>query len=245
MDTREYKNIYEHEATHFYYVGYHNILLSLLEKYLPKKGDLKILDAGCGTGLFTKKLGKFGDVIGVDASAEALKFARKRGIKVKKALITKLPFKDNTFDLIVSNDVICHKSIKSDQKAINELSRVLAPGGLLLLKLPAFNWLKGAHDARVFTKKRYGKNDVQKMLWAAGHLPVKSSFAGSFLVPVVILKNAVDRTTGKHSDSSVASVWQPLNKFLISLFNIERVIISFLNIPVGITIITVSRKQEK
>ncbi len=244
MNISEYKNIYENEAKHFYYVGYHQILLSLLKIYLPKKKGLRILDAGCGTGLFAKKLKQFGDVYGIDMSRDAVEFAKKRGLKVKKASITELPFKDNSFDLIVSNDVICHKSIKNDKQAICELTRVLKPGGILLLKLPAFGWLMGAHDTQVHTKRRYTKEEVYTLLGKCGHKVIKSTYIGSFLVLPVMIKNVLDKLSNNSSYSSVQNTWPPLNNLLIYLFTMERVFVSFLSIPLGITIITVSIKNN-
>lgn len=76
MDISEYRNIFENEKSHFFYVGNHKIILSLVEKY-AKGLNLKILDGGCGTGLLAKKLEKYGDVEAVDINTEALKFAKK------------------------------------------------------------------------------------------------------------------------------------------------------------------------
>jgi len=55
MEKAEYKNIFENEEIHFYYVSTHKLILSLIKKYLLQKRHLKILDAGCGTGLLAKK----------------------------------------------------------------------------------------------------------------------------------------------------------------------------------------------
>jgi SAM-dependent methyltransferase len=244
MNISEYKNIYDNEEKHFYYVGYHKILLSLIDKHLGKKKKLKILDAGCGTGLFAKKLKRFGNVYGIDASLDAVTFARKRGLNIKKASISRLPFKSNYFDLVVSNDVICHKSIKNDQEVVKELTRVLKPGGVLLLKLPAFSWLMGAHDKQVHTKKRYTNHDVETFLKRSNNKLIKSTYLGSFLVLPVLIKNKLDNIINKPSYSSVQTVWQPVNNFLIFLFTLENFFVSFLNIPIGITIMTISIKTN-
>lgn len=79
MNISEYRNIFENEETHFFYRANHEIFISLLDQYLPKHKKLKILDAGCGTGLFAKKLEKYGVVTGADISSEAIKFSKKRG----------------------------------------------------------------------------------------------------------------------------------------------------------------------
>mgnify|MGYP001566594883 CR=1 FL=1 len=138
MEIAEYRNIFEHEETHFYYVGTHNAVIELLKKYLFKKTGNIILDAGCGTGSLMKKLKSFGKIYGVDVSHEALKFAKSNGLKqVRKGSVTNIPFKENQFNAVVSIDVLYHKAVKSDLKALKEFIRVLKPGGVLIIKNPA------------------------------------------------------------------------------------------------------------
>src|SRR3989344_4102638 len=105
MEKTEYKNIFDNERTHFYYVGTHNAVITLLNSYLKSKKNNLILDAGCGTGLLMKKINSFGKIYGIDSSNEALKLAKKNNItKTKKASVEKIPFKGNYFDAIVSID---------------------------------------------------------------------------------------------------------------------------------------------
>ena len=155
MDISEYKNIFENEESHFFYVGNHNMVLSLVKRYLKPGKEIRILDAGCGTGLLAKKLEKFGVVTGIDISPEAILYAKKRGIRAIKASVTKLPFKDETFDLVVSIDVLYHQNVENDLNALGEFKRVLKPNGILIVKVPAYNWLRGSHDIVVHTKHRY------------------------------------------------------------------------------------------
>ena len=103
---------------------------TFLKQYLPKQKKIRILDAGCGPGAALIYLAKFGDVIGVDVSEDALKFARKRG-KVRKGDIANLPFKSETFDVVVCLDVLYHKWVDT-KRAFYELKRVLKKGGIFL-----------------------------------------------------------------------------------------------------------------
>ena len=126
MLKRQYVNIYHHQDTHWWYKGMRSINESLFRKYLPKNKPLKILDAGCGPGAALSYLSQFGDVIGVDISDEALKFAKKRG-KVVKGDISDLPFKEETFDAVVAMDLLEH--VPNPKNVIQEASRVLKNGG--------------------------------------------------------------------------------------------------------------------
>ena len=137
MEKEQYKIMYDIEESNWWYKGMRKILFSLLDTYLKKKKNLKILDAGCGTGINLNYLKKYGDVTGIDISDEAIKFSKKRGYKIKKANIEKLPFKDNTFDLVISLEVIYHKQVKNDIKALKEIHRVLKKRGLAIIRVPA------------------------------------------------------------------------------------------------------------
>lgn len=243
MQKREYKNIFENEQIHFYYVACHRIILSILKKYLPKKDGLKILDSGCGTGLLTKKLEQLGKVYAIDISDEAIRFAKKRGINVKKASVLKTGFSKNYFDAIVSIDVLSHKFVEDDQKAIEELYRILAPGGLLILKVPAFEILRGPHDEEVYTKKRYTKRDFKKLLANSKFKKLSISYIGSFLFPILFIKNIFYQQANE-SRSSISQVWSPLNRLLIFTFKLEAYLTKFISIPFGISLLVVLKKSN-
>ena len=121
MDSLEYQKLYELETTYWWHVGRRAIIANLLsnnkligegsqqEKELnslscngsnPEELSAPtILDIGCGTGENIKFLSRYGKVIGIDASKQAIEFCRKR--KLKNAKIGRaeaLPFKENSFD---------------------------------------------------------------------------------------------------------------------------------------------------
>lgn len=108
MRIDEYKNIYVHQNTFWWYRGMAEINMRLLRRYLRKQKGNKILDAGCGMGSAFWYLAKFGYVIGLDVSDEALKLARTIG-RVKKADVASLPFENGQFDLVVCLDVLYHR----------------------------------------------------------------------------------------------------------------------------------------
>lgn len=100
----------------------------------------KILDVGCGTGLFMSPLVKWGctELYGVDGPTDYAGRALERGYKEVKFVddlcSSKLPYEDNTFDLIVCKDVFEH--LLDPVFALDEIRRVLRPGGKLLLHVP-------------------------------------------------------------------------------------------------------------
>ena len=118
----------------------------------------KILDAGCGYGLYAMSLGELGyDVDAIDIDSRRIKvltkmFAEypilKDAINLHTGSLTSLPFPSNSYERIICSEVIEH--MEKDNKAISELSRVLKPGGRLILSVP--------HDSKFNRKtfKRFG-----------------------------------------------------------------------------------------
>src|SRR3989338_11472275 len=155
MEITEYKNIYELEDEHWWYAGMRHIFITTIRSYIKNNEKIKILDVGCGTGYNIKIMRKFGEVYGIDYSKEAIKFCKLNKVKnVKIASVEKIPFKDNTFDLVTSFEVLYHQNVKDYKKAIIEFHRILNKDGLLILRLPAFNILYGGHDIIVHGSRR-------------------------------------------------------------------------------------------
>lgn len=251
MEISEYKNIFDVEESHFFYVGTHNLIINLLKLYvLPKhkrysKTQLKILDAGCGTGLLLQKLQSYGQVTGVDISCEAIKHAKKRGLKeVYHSSVERIPLKNNSFDVIVCIDVLYHRQVRSDIKALKEFYRLLKPGGVVIIKAPSFNWLSGKHDQLVQTARRYNKSKLNDKLVKANFKIKKISYSNMFLLPTVFLKRRLENYFSFYL-SGPSDVFQLpffLNKSLILILKLENCLIERLNLPIGVSVIAVAEK---
>lgn len=120
-------------------------VFNLIGKYTSKT-PLDILDVGCGPGIFMKEAAKLGHrVIGVD-SAELMVLEAKSATKqltgkmpmVFQGDIEHLPFKNNSFDIILCIGVLSYLS--ADMKSISELKRVVKKDGYVIIGLP--NWLR-------------------------------------------------------------------------------------------------------
>lgn len=238
----QYANIYYHQDTLWWYQGMRAINESLLTKYLPKKKNLKILDAGCGPGAALLYLKKFGDVTGVDISDEALKYASKRG-KVKKGDIASLPFKDKTFDVVVCFDLLYHKWVNT-KKAISEIVRVLKPGGIFLVREPAFDWFRSSEDIASQTRHRFTKEELRRELSSSFEV-LKLTYVNFFLFPLAFIKR-IPEVIGikkKRGVSDLQTVSPLLNKLLFSIFQQEQFLLHHLNFPFGTSVIAVARKK--
>lgn len=243
MQLSEYKNIFDNEASHFYYATNHGVILALAKKFTLGNKYLKILDAGCGTGLLGKKLQALGNVQGIDISPEALKFAKKRGLKVKLASVNKLPFKNNTFDLLVSLDVIYHRQV-DDKKALREFYRVLKPGGILILRVPANKWLTSSHDRAVHTRQRYSKQELAAKLNKAEFKTLKLSYVNTVLLPIAAITLLSEKLTANKARSGIKTLPKHINFLLTKLLLLDSFILKRANLPFGLGLIVVAKKPK-
>ncbi|MCS7201027.1 MAG: methyltransferase domain-containing protein [Patescibacteria group bacterium] len=119
-----------------YLESYKELLDEILNQLNPREGEL-ILDAGVGTGNLAILIERSGaKVIGLDFSPEALEIYRSKNPNAEVILHnleTPLPFKDNYFDKIVSNNTLYNIPRNKRQEVFNELFRVLKPGGLIVI----------------------------------------------------------------------------------------------------------------
>lgn len=244
MEKYQYNLMFEQEKKHWWYIGSRAVIFSLLPLYLKNKNNLKILDAGCGTGMNMLKLSRYGDVFGIDMSDEALKFCRFNGINnIRKASVESIPFKDNTFDMVTSFEVIYHKGVKDYNMAINEFHRVLKKDGLLVLRVPAFNVLFGGHDVVVHGARRFTKQQIKTAVKAAGFKIERLTYVNSIsFFPVLILRT-IQRLFGLKKNKADTSI-EPgsLSQFLILWLRLESKILKHINLPLGVSILCIARK---
>ncbi len=186
--------MYEAEEAQWWYAGQRAIAGALLTAALPASGGVRrLLDAGCGTGFNLLELGRLGRAAGVDLSADAIAFCRERGVRAARASVLALPFADATFDAVTSFDVLYHAWVTDDGAAARELARVLRPGGVLLVRVPAMRALWGAHDTEVQSRHRYTRGELRALLAGAGLDVVRATYCNSILFPVLFGRRTLDR----------------------------------------------------
>jgi len=231
------------EDRHWWYVGVRREVERWLGDLRPADGGpLRILDAGCGTGGLLARLRTPGWRAGVEISSLGILLARtRRGGVLAQASVAALPFADETFDAVVSIDVLCHAGVEEKQ-AVEEAARVLRPGGRLLVQVPAFDWLRGEHDAAVWTKRRYRRQEITKLLSGAGLVSRRSAYRNSLLFPMAAIARLAKRgkVNREGARSDVRAVPAPLNLLLSGVLALERRLrVPF---PFGLSVFCVGEK---
>lgn len=237
--------MYHVETRHWWYRGMEAITRATLERWCGASAPLTILDAGCGTGAaMSTFLADYGQVTGVDIHPLALVYCRKRGLaRIASASVLDLPFASAQFDLVTSFDVLYEKAVYSDLDALREFVRVLHPGGRLLLRLPAYDWLRGRHDEAVHTNRRYTAKQVARLFKESGLTVEHISYANTFLFPLALLKRLSERLlpAGKESSDLALNVG-PFNNILQKIIASEAPLVTRVGLPFGLSVIAVGRK---
>jgi SAM-dependent methyltransferase len=237
LERQAYREQFELEDEHWWFRGRRAVIWALLAR-AGVHGPLRVLDAGCGTGRNLIEFSALGDARGVDFSAEAIEFCAARGIEgVTRARIESLPFEDSSFDLALATDVIEH--VADDHAALNELRRVMVPGGRLLVTVPAYPWLWGPHDDFYHHVRRYTLATLRRSLVDHGWNPVECSYFNSLLLAPIAAVRLGARASGRGAQSRIDVKLTPpaLNRVLVAPMEFEAALIRRgVRFPAGVSI---------
>ena len=164
MNPEEYEKMRRLEDHYWWFVARRTLCIELWRRHAPRG---LVLDVGCGTGAVAQELSRETDVVGLDFTHLALRHAQGRGLtRLIQADGAKLPVRDASVAGVVALDIFEH--IEDDTAAFAEAARVLQPGGVLVLSVPAYKWLWGPHDVDVFASAR---NALLPMFWSRSPAP--------------------------------------------------------------------------
>ena len=246
MEREQYELMFAQEEGHWWYVGMRRISATLLDRFGPRTeqaGPLQVLDAGCGSGGMTRFLGRRGIVTGVDLAPEALELAKRRGLtRLARASVGQLPFRSASFDVVTSFDVLYHLNVHDDRAALAELHRVLRPGGVLLIRLPAYDWIRGAHDDAVHTRHRYTRDELTGKLDDVGFRLEHATYANSVLFPLAPVKRYLEHRNGTQEATDLWRPPAPLNRLLADLLSLEAIPARGVGLPWGLSVFAVARR---
>ncbi|HEU4327392.1 MAG TPA: class I SAM-dependent methyltransferase [Roseiflexaceae bacterium] len=217
MERAEYEVMAAVEDRHWWYGGMRAIAAALLDVAYAGRHDLRILDAGCGTGGNALFLRRYGRVTAMDLAPEAVALGRTRlpGGLVRGSVLD-LPFEAGSFDLVTSFDVLYHRGVPDEVHALREVAQVLRPGGRLLIRLPAYEFLRSKHDRAVHTRRRYTAVQVRSLMDAGGFATERISYINSLLFPLPLAQRLLERALPalEQAESDLALPAGPVNEAL-------------------------------
>lgn len=233
--------MYELEDTYWWFVARRELALTILRG--AKLTGNHLLDVGCGTGAGQSAFAEFGTVFGVDFSQEALEFSGSRGLTLlAKANAEVLPIQAETVDAVVTLDTIEH--VPDDAAALSEIARVLKPGGLLLMNVPAYMFLWSPHDVALMHQRRYTVSSARKVVARAGLKVERASYHVFLLFPLVLLLRLWGRLKGGEPSATLPSIPKWAAPILKGIMRFELALFRLVNLPWGSSVVIIARKPS-
>jgi SAM-dependent methyltransferase len=247
MNPAEFANIAAAERDLWWYRGMEQILFRLLDPLAREGRFERVLEAGCGTGHLAGKLAeRYGwRMTPLDVDTNGLEYARQSGLtRLVQGSVAALPFCDGAFDAVLSMDVLVHIERGEEGRVFAEFARVVRPGGVVVIRAAAFNFLRSNHSKFVHEAQRFTRTQLRKAADCAGLRTERSTYANSLLMPVAAFKFRIwEPLTGQGPASGVAPVAKWLDSLLYAPLRMEAAWIGAgWSLPVGQSVIVIARK---
>lgn len=239
---------YRAEQSHFWFRGFRQYMRPVLARATAGLTAPRILDCGCGTGSNLEMLRPYGRVTGFDVTRIGTEFARRHGHRVAQGSIGEIPFRSDTFDLATSFDVFQVLPDAVERVAITEMSRVVKPGGRILLHVAALDILYGGHSVLSQEARRYTPSRLRALVEGAGFTIERLTFDHFTLLPLMLPVRLWHRFIARNgvvesSESEIAVPIAPVNAALTALVSLEAIALRAVNMPIGSSLMCLARKR--
>lgn len=233
--TAAYSRLYRE---HWWWRVRERILLRKVDQVLAGSRDARILDVGCGAGLFFDALEAFGRVEGIESDPIAVERSGRWRDRIHLGdLATFGP--DGAYDLILMLDVLEH--LQRPEVVLRQSVELLAPGGAMVITVPAFDWLWTAHDDLNHHVKRYTATELARLVRTSGLDIVEMRYLFQSLILPKLFVRAKEALSA--STPSVPRIPRRLaNLGLAAWFRYEHAIAGWL--PFGSSVLVVARRAN-
>lgn len=244
MNAEEYANLERVEADHWYYAGKREIARRWLRLARPAARTDRLLDCGAGTGRFAQEMSGLCEVSVLDDHEEALRLLRARfpADRVLSLAGDRVPLPDGSLDYVTALDVLEHTP--DDAAVVRGFHRLLKPGGVALVTVPASMALWSDWDVVLHHYRRYSRPALEKLFPAAQWEIVYSNYTNVFAFPAVWLlrrwRGWFPARHGARAEDKVPAPW--LNRLLRALF--VRPAFWRVHFPFGVSLLLVARRRE-
>lgn len=243
MNAEEYANLERVEADHWYYAGKREIARRWLERARPFAPTDRLLDCGAGTGRFAQEMDGLCEVTVLDDHEEALRLLRAKfpAGRVISLAGDRVPLPDGSLDYVTALDVLEHTP--DDAAVVRGFHRLLKPGGVALVTVPASMALWSDWDVVLHHYRRYSRAELERLFPAAEWELVHSNYTNVFAFPAVWLLRRWRRWfpagQGSRAEDKVPSSW--LNRLLRASF--VRPAFWRVRFPFGVSLLLVARRR--
>lgn len=235
------------EATHFWFRGFRRFVRPALQEVARGRTDLRLIDCGCGVGQNLALLQPYGRVIGFDLMPGGTVAARANGHPVVRADVTRIPFPSDLFDVATSFDVL--QCVPDHEGAINEMARIVRPGGAVVLTLAALDFLRGDHAEVWQEVRRYTPRTARRLIESAGLQPERVEFLFATVFPLMLVTRSTQRLLRRvrppRADRDIAVPAAPINAALTWLLEREADVSRRVRMPIGSSLLVIGRKPSR
>ena len=240
-----YRDMFEVEDRHWWYSGKQRIVRNLLSRYLAPRTNgekARVADLGCGCGIMLWHLSKEYEVRGVDGSPQAIEFCKQRGGTVAQGQLPgPIGLPEKEFDAVLLLDVIEH--LEKDFDSVKSAAELLKPGGIMIITVPAYQWLWSKWDTHHHHYRRYNR----KMLRSAmDHPSLKLemlSYYNAWLFPLAATARIAGNVLSKEGEVGPIKVpAAPVNATFREIFASERALLGRVPLPFGLSVVAVARR---
>ena len=204
-------------------------------------------EVGSGHGNVAILLKNYGtSVIAIEPLEQGTLVTANSGIRSYVGTLDKLQFPKNSIKCIGIFDVLEH--LENPNEVLDEIYRVLEPGGLLVTSVPAHQWLFSDFDKSIGHFRRYSRKKIVSTLEDSGFLNNMTQFIFSFLVlPAFVLRTVPSKFGRKHTSAETKETTrnqQKMLKLFQPILELLLILENFLRIPFGLSLISVSKKSS-
>lgn len=244
MENKIFQKMLKLESSHWWFVARRKIIQRAINNLdLPR--NIRILDAGCGNGDNLSLLSTFGDLVAFEKNEYALKTAKSKKIgEIYKAeLPDKLPNTVKTnFDLIVLLDVLEH--IDDDSKSLTTVRKLMNNKGIILITVPAFQWLWSEHDVIHHHKRRYSKSELREKLDSSGFRIKYISYFNTLLFPFALVERIGQKIFFPSNPEILELPNNKINFLLEKIFSLEAIFMNKISLPFGLSLVAIAEKKN-
>ncbi len=248
MNPTEYDIMASVEDAHWWWRARREIVASVIRRHAPPAGGrrLRLAEIGCGTGGNLPTLAEFGDVLGAEASDLALAHLRRKFGTRFEILEHRLPDElPHRFDVLCMMDVLEH--LRDDAQALRWVATHLAPGGIAVITVPAFDALWTGQDEVARHFRRYTPDGLARLVPPGLDLVHLTCFNTILFPPILAVRTAMrwSRRPGSAPSSHLGVPPRFVNELLFRLFRVERHVVPRFRVQVGVSALLVVRRPPR